>query len=107
MTWGNKDRDWNKLVAEIQSEIDANINSIPTDRINDIQRYLDHDEFSMAFEYLYLEIMERTEARFTLGAEKASEIALFFGLNDENECMVDGDFWAKFQIFLAQQKPMT
>jgi hypothetical protein len=107
MTWANKKRDWNALVADIQSEIDANMDHIPTDRIKDIQHYLDHDEYSMAFEYLYLEIMERTGAKCTLWDAKITDIALFFNLNDENECMVDGDFWTKLQLFLTQQSALA
>jgi hypothetical protein len=100
MTWGNKKRIWSALVAEIQSEIDANRHIIPEDRITDIEHYLDHGEYSIAFEYLYLEIMERQDALFVLGVDKAREIALFFELNDESECMVDGKFWPKFEAFL-------
>ncbi|GAA0621241.1 hypothetical protein [Thalassospira tepidiphila] len=103
MCWGNKDRDWNKLVSDIQSEIDANTTIIPSNHLDYIQHYLDHDEYSMAFEYLYLEIMEREDSHFTLGKEKALEIALFFGLDDENECMVDGKFWPKFKSFLERK----
>ena len=101
MTWANKECDWNKLVADIQLEIDANEKIIPLEHIRWIQHYLDHGEYSMAFEYLYLEIMERTESVFFLGTEKAKDIALFFALDDENECMVDPKFWSKFQYFLS------
>ena len=38
---------------------------------------------------------------FFLGTEKAKDIALFFALDDENECMVDPKFWSKFQYFLS------
>jgi len=100
MVWGGKERDWNKLVNDIQSEINANRHIIPQDRINDIEHYLNHDEFSMAFEYLCLEIMERDEAVFSLGIEKIKELALFFDLDDENECMVDGQFWPKLKSYL-------
>ena len=105
MNWGNKEKDWEQLVTEIQSEIDANVSCIPVERINDIQHYLAHDEYSMAFEYLFLELIERTGAKLTLGPEKANEMALLFNLNDENECMIDGAFWGKFQTFLAKQSP--
>lgn len=101
MTWGNKERDWKALVADIQSEIDANRGAIPDDRIVWVQHYLDHDEYSMAFEFLYLEIMEQHGTQFILGANKAREIALFFDLNDENECMVDHKFWPKFEAFIG------
>ena len=96
MSWASKERDWNELIATIQSEIDANKSVIPQDRVNDIESYLSSGEYSMAFEYLYLEIMERNNSAFHLGIDKAKEIALFFDLDDENECMVDHEFWNKF-----------
>lgn len=104
MTWGEKERDWKSLVADIQSEIDANREIIPIKRIDEIQYYLDHDEYSMAFEYLYLEIMERPGSRFTLGQDKVREMALFFELNDEGECMIDHAFWPKFEKFLMGRR---
>lgn len=82
MNWGEKERDWAQLVANIQSEIDANNSIIPTERVRDIQHYLVHGEYSMAFEYLYLEIMERENSVFSLGEDKAREIALFCQLDD-------------------------
>ena len=45
--------------------------------------------------------MDRTESIFFLGTEKAKDIALFFAVDDENECMVDQKFWSKFQYFLS------
>ena len=52
--------------------------------------------------YLFLEIMENADSNFTLGVEKAQEIGLFFDLSDPNECMIDGDFWPKFQKFISK-----
>ncbi len=94
----------NKLVKTLQSEIDANSNVFPTARLSDIQHYLDHYEYGMAFEYLYLEIMERPNSQLTLGEARAREIALFLELNDENECRVDHRFWPKFQDFLNRRR---
>lgn len=104
MTWESKNCDWEKLASTIQAEIDANKDVIPKERLVDIQHYLDHDELSMAFKYLYLEIMERKNSNFTLGVKKAKKIALFFDLNDEGECMIDADFWPKFEAFLTQKE---
>lgn len=40
MSWGKNKRNWIALVADIQSEIDANRLIIPDDRISDIEHYL-------------------------------------------------------------------
>ena len=77
MTWASKERDWYKLVADIQSEIDANKEIIPIEHIRWIQHYLDHDEYSMAFEYLYLEIMERKESIFFWEKKKQGRLLYF------------------------------
>jgi len=100
MAWGSKERDWSALVSDIQQEISANRHILPPIHLESIQHYLDHGEYSMAFEYLYLEIMERPNSQRTLGSEKVREIALFFELNDENECMVDHRFWPKLEAYL-------
>lgn len=97
---------WESLVEKIQTEINANNGVIPKERLVDIRHYLDHDELGMAFEYLFLEIMENKSSIFTLGVREAREIALFFKLNDENECMVDPGFWPKFEMFLTQQSEL-
>ena len=77
MTWANKECDWNKLVADIQLEIDANKKIIPLEHIQWIQHYLDHGEYGMAFEYLYLEIMGRTESVF-FWEQRKQKILLYF-----------------------------
>ncbi len=100
MTWTSKKRDWKELERKIQLDIDSNKNILEEGKLEDIQHYLDHGEYSMAFEYLYLEVMENKEMNFTLGIDDAKEIATFFELYDPNECMVDPDFWSKFMNFL-------
>nr|WP_299498406.1 hypothetical protein [uncultured Rhizobium sp.] len=102
MSWGNKQYDWSELVSYLQEEIDANKGIIPADGLRWVQHYLDHDEYSMAFEYLYLALMDIEGSRFTKGKQRAVEIALFLNLNDQNECMIDADFWQKFQNSLAR-----
>jgi len=104
MSWASKECDWNELILSIQNEIDANKKIIPSEGIDDIQHYLDHGEYSMAFEYLYMEIAERENAVFTLGVDKAKELALFFELDNVDECMVDGEFWSKFQAFILRKR---
>ena len=99
MIWAKKTQDWSEIVDIIRSEIEANKNIISKEKISDIQFYLDHGEYSMAFEYLCLEIIEHGNAIFLMGVKKAKELALLFDLDDANECMVDADFWEKLASF--------
>lgn len=102
MTWATKNLDWKKLVLEIQKEIDANSRIIPNDRIEWIQHYLDHDEYAMSFEFLYLEVMEREGAICSLGKKKAEEVGRLLDLDKETH--YDNDFWKKFMEFLSRLK---
>ncbi len=96
----NKSKIWEAIISDIESEINANRKVIPESRMSDIQHYLAHDEYGMAFEYLYLEIMEREDSRFELGSDRAVELAIFFKLDNEDECMIDPEFWVKLQEYI-------
>lgn len=102
MTWAEKKADWGSLSSEIKSMIAQSQYIIPAERVADIEHYLEHGELSSAFEYLVLEIIEDEVGRSNLNLPRLTELALFFDLNDENECMIDGDFWPKFQKFASQ-----
>ena len=77
MIWAGKTCNWDFLVKEIQAEIDSKVGQIPSEHIAWIQHYLDHDEYSMAFEYLLLEIMEREDAKLAMDPKRAIEMATF------------------------------
>ena len=89
------------IVSLLQKEIDENINNIPDNKLSDIQHYLDHDEYGMAFEYLYLEIMENENARCSMEIANIREIGLLLEL--DKECMIEENFWEKFEAFLLAQ----
>ena len=102
MIWAEKNADWASLSNEIKVMLEKYQHIIPAERISDIDHYLGHGELSAAFEYLILEVMERGVRQSDIDLTRLKEVALFFDLNDENECMIDGDFWSKFQHFIEQ-----
>lgn len=89
--------------SEIKSMIEANEAFIPDARLADIRHYFEHGELSMAFEYLMMEIIDHNNNETKLDHERAAELALIFQLNDVNNCMIDGEFWQKFQNYLKRQ----
>jgi hypothetical protein len=102
MTWAEKHADWGSLKSEIRSLLAEFQRNISDERTADIEHYLEHGELSAAFEYLVLEIMECGIDQSYVNLVRLRELGLFFDLNDENECMIDGDFWPKFQKFASQ-----
>ena len=96
-SWERTDEELHYVDKMLHKELEANQKFIPKEHIEKgIKHYLDHDEYETAFEYLYLEIMEREQhgTKCTIGKDKAMEIALLLEL-DKEEWLGD-DFWIKF-----------
>ncbi len=100
MTWATKKCDWNLISSDIEKELEANIDVIPAERVADVRHYLTHGELSMAFEYLYLEIIEKSNSKMFLSPDRVKELATLFSLDDEVECMIDHEFWKKLTSFI-------
>jgi hypothetical protein len=64
------------------------------------------DPKGSVFEYLYLEIMERSDCRTSLDLERVKEIATILSLDDELECMIDHEFWGKLMTWLSHSQDM-
>lgn len=70
---------------------------LDSESLESIQHYLDHREYEMAFEGLFIELMKANadlnegemETSFKLGQE--------LGLDEDS--VFDGNFWEKFRIF--------
>lgn len=102
MIWAEKPVDWGAISSEIKSLMVKFQRNFATEKTADIEHYLEHGELSAAFEYLVLEIIEGGVGQSDVNLCRLTELALLFGLNDEDECMIDGDFWPKFQKFASQ-----
>lgn len=55
----------------------------------------------MAFEYLCLEVIERGLSFRTLSLDFIKSTALFYELDNEDMCMVDGEFWQNFSKWMV------
>lgn len=102
MAWIEKEIDWASISNEIKVLLAHHKGSIPADRILDIEHYIEHGELSSAFEYLVLEMIEGGVRKSDVDSLRLNDLALLFDLDDENECMIDSDFWSKLQRFVSQ-----
>lgn len=102
MDWAEKNMNWHEIAQAIQDEVDSNSHIIPDKRLHDIRHYLNHDEYGMAFEYLYLEIMDRKGSVFSLGPIKANKIGRLLDL--DKETLIDEKFWCRFQEYIRREK---
>src|SRR5690606_38890134 len=65
--------------------------------IDSVYHYLDHDEFEMAFEGLFLEIM-RLERIPEIDLLKSKQVGKLLKLNEES--VFDYNFWEKFDNYV-------
>lgn len=100
MSLENKKLDLSLIASDIEKGLEANLNVISSEKVSDIRHYLYHDELIMAFEYLYLEIIESKGGRITLDQDRVLEIVNVFGLDNEIECMIDHNFGEKLKLFI-------
>lgn len=67
---------------------------------NAVEHYLNHDEYEMAFEGLFIELIQ-SKSKPIIDFKNSRKIALALGLDKES--VFDGDFWIKFEKFLRKK----
>lgn len=75
---------------------------ISQEGIDLVRHYLRHDEFAMAFEVLFLELIEFNYLPEQTDIETWKKIGLHLGLDAES--VIDSTFWPKFIEFIEAQK---
>ncbi|MCX7099868.1 MAG: hypothetical protein NTV43_18390 [Methylococcales bacterium] len=68
------------------------------------QHYLEHDELELAFEALFLELIEAQYIPTSFDTNKWKNIGKYLHLHEES--VLDGEFWSKF-INLVQGKMLS
>lgn len=98
MAYSEKKIDWEDIAQKIQVLIDANKEIIPQEHIEWVQHYKDHSEYSMAVQYLFMELEERNSGHLPFAKEDIVEIGNILDLHDENEWCIGGahNFWNRF-----------
>ena len=72
---------------------------LDTASIEAVEHYLNHSEFEMAFEGLFLEIMQLKDTS-SIDFQMAIEVGKDLRLNEES--VFDHSFWNKFKKFIQQ-----
>lgn len=65
-----------------------------------VQHYVDHDEYEMAFEGMFIDLMKFNEP-ITLDRDYCIAIAIYLKLDQES--VFSPNFWTEFQNFLQLQ----
>ena len=84
----------------ISNLLSASEVKLDKESVNNIKHYLNHSEYEMAFEILFLELMKLNE-KPKFNVESYKELAVKLKLNEES--VFEPDFWNRFEKFLAEQ----
>jgi len=93
-----QDENWKYTKEYIQHILSLVQPKLNNDSFESVNHYLKYDEYEMAFEGLFLEIMKMQEIP-KIDFYKSREIGEFLKLNEES--VFDFEFWEKFENFLA------
>lgn len=92
--------DWtdiNKFIESVLLEVESDLDP---ESSKAVRHYLRHDEFELAFEGLFLEIMDLNKP-ILLDFQKCWDIGKHLGL--DRESVLDSKFWDKFNKYIRLQ----
>lgn len=104
MNNSNEKQYWLTLEKILQDLLNQFTNKLDIESIESVQHYLDHSEYEMAFEGLFIELM-KLNINFT-EVELKKYIALGEELGLSEDSVFDSEFWVKFLQYSDQQKQM-
>ncbi len=88
--------DWNNIEEFIKKTLEIVRRELNQESIEGVEHYLNHDEYEMAFEGLFIEIMKLKKLP-ELDMKESEEVALRLKLDEES--IFDANFWDKFKTF--------
>lgn len=91
---------WLMTESMLQELLNQSQEKLDADSIESVQHYLDHSEYEMAFEGLFIELMKLNH--IPKNADIGKYIELGKNLDLENESVFDADFWSKFVQFVSR-----
>ncbi|MDY6930104.1 MAG: MafI family immunity protein [Pseudomonadota bacterium] len=88
------------LCAEnrIQTLLNRFVGLLDTETVESVQHYLDHSEYELAFEGLFIELMKVDAVLEKDESEIYLKLAMELGL--DRDSVFDGKFWEKFKAFM-------
>ena len=96
----NNEIDYYKFKTYIEKVMKRHSEFLNSETIEAVKHYLDHDEFEMAFEGLFLDLMKIENFHFLMECEECKEIAL--SMNLDSDSVFDAAFWEKFLSFIGK-----
>ena len=95
-----KNIDYKYVEEFVNSILEQLKNILDVDTVNFVQHYLNHDEYEMAFEGLFIEIM-KLDKMPKIDFSKSKEIAEILMLDQDS--VFDFEFWKKFNDYLEKK----
>lgn len=89
--------DWSVTKEELSFLVNLLAGKIDKPSLIEIEHFIDHNEYEIAFELLFLEIFNK-ENLPVFDYKKAKNIALLLKLDQET--VYDTDFWTNFSKFI-------
>lgn len=86
----------------IQDLLDQNSSSLDSESVDAVQHYISHDEYEMAFEGLFIDLMILGKIKSNKNLSVYMELGKNLGL--EQGSVFDGDFWLKLTEFIEQAR---
>ncbi|KLV04647.1 hypothetical protein ABT56_14410 [Photobacterium aquae] len=84
---------------KVQAILDLCLGSLCEDAVSEIVHYIEHNEPEIAFEGLFIELIQL--GVLPKNVDKTSCIELGEYLNLDSESVLGDEFWSKFIAFLA------
>ncbi|WP_298145032.1 hypothetical protein [Flavobacterium sp.] len=91
--------DWTDIKHEFSLLLNLFAKNLDEPSLNEIEHFIKHDEYEMAFELLFLELFNKENLPH-FDHKKVKNIALL--LKVDQETVYDTDFWITFSKFINQ-----
>lgn len=75
---------------------------LDVDSIEAVMHYINHSEYEMAFEGLFIELVKRNVIPAGIDWNKYRDLAIKFNLDKES--VFDPDFWNKFSAYVTHAR---
>ena len=91
--WLNTEKMLQKLLKRFSRRLDGKT-------VDSVQHYLDHSEYEMAFEGLFIDLMDLGVELHDVECHAYVELGKSLSLDEDS--VLDAEFWTKFVRFIAK-----